>query len=73
MMPVSNEPFMTVPELVSRLRLSESTVRRLVRKKLIPYYRPCGAVRFKWSEVERVVKQSMYAPSRRRKKKKEEP
>ena len=42
---------MTMDEVRSRLRVSASTIRRLVRDEKLPAYRVGGQLRFKPSEV----------------------
>lgn len=72
LMPASNEPYISIAELAARLGCSERTVWRLVERRLVPYFRPFGPPVFKWSEIERMVRTTKYAPSRRGRKSGEE-
>lgn len=47
----ADDPMMTVEEVRSRLRVSDSTIRRLVRENKLPAYRVGGQLRFKPDEV----------------------
>lgn len=47
----ADDPMMTVEEVRSRLRVSDSTIRRLVRENKLPAYRVGCQLRFKPDEV----------------------
>lgn len=51
MQPAIDGPLLTIEEVRSRLNVSISTVRRLVRDEKLPAYRVGGQLRFKLEEV----------------------
>jgi excisionase family DNA binding protein len=54
----SNEKLMTVPEVASRLRLTEATVRNLVREGRIPFLRlGRNITRFRWERVREAMEE----------------
>ena len=51
----SSTPLLTIDEVCSRLNVSISTVRRLIRDAKLPAYRVGGRLRFKPEEVAAYV------------------
>lgn len=51
MMADTDAPMLTVADVRSRLNVSISTVRRLIRDRKLPAYRVGGSLRFKSEEV----------------------
>ncbi len=51
------EPFISKPEVARRLGKRVRTVDNWMQQGLLPYYKIGRSVSFKWSEVERHLKQ----------------
>jgi excisionase family DNA binding protein len=54
---VGFEPFITKPEVARRLNKRVRTVDNWMQQGLLPYYKIGRSVAFKWSEVERQLRQ----------------
>jgi excisionase family DNA binding protein len=58
--------FITPKELASLLRLSEKSIYRLVERRLLPFYRISGSLRFDHEDIEAFIKQGKVEPLGRR-------
>jgi excisionase family DNA binding protein len=52
----------TPEELASILRMSESSIYRLVKERKIPFYKISGSLRFKISEIEGYINNGRVEP-----------
>ena len=54
------EPFVTKPVVAERMGVEIRTVTRLMRRGVLRYYKVGPMVRFKWSEVEKDLREHFH-------------